>query len=118
MPRQKKIFGEVVRTTALIPKDLYGYFFEGRKEHVASTINEALATLRAARQAKSGHKPTPQPISTNEPDRWHRMLSAILASGDTEVIQAIQQNLKAFSRVSQLFSPKPTRKERAVERGG
>lgn len=44
----------------------------------------------------------PQPIITElqrypEPHReWHRKLEAILASGDTETIDAVTQNVKVF----------------------
>lgn len=48
--------------------------------------------------------------------RWHRILTLILESGDSEIIQAIQQNLKAFSRILQLAGERPNQKRRGGER--
>ena len=44
---------------------------------------------------------------------WQRLLTLILDSGDSEIIQAIQQNLKAFSRIVQLSGEKPEKNRRA-----
>jgi len=60
-----------------------------RKVPVKALYAEALAALLDSRP----------PVHPAKADRWHQMLSEILASGDGEAISAVQQNILVFHRI-------------------
>lgn len=91
MPREKKIIGPAVKTTAVIPQELYNAVFPTRKEKIAETINEGLTLVLAKRK-----KLRASGMETKPETKWHRMLTQIFGSGDAPVIGAIQQNIAVF----------------------
>ncbi len=87
---------EKIKTSIYLPSELHWKF---KEEVVKRRFASDTAAMEAAIREWTEGKPTagsePAVAST---DRWHRMLDQIIASGDTEAVRAVQQNLRVIFR--------------------
>jgi hypothetical protein len=100
---------EKVKTSIYLPSDLHWKF---KEEVVKRRLPSDTAAMEAAIREWIEENPEAGASLASATSRWHQMLAQILASGDTEAIRAIQQNLRMLFRT--IASASETHLERST----
>jgi len=84
-----------IKTSIYLPSELHWQF---KEEVVKRRFASDTAAMEAAIREWIEGRPAEAAPEAPAGGRWHRILADILASGDREAIQAIQQNLRILLR--------------------
>ncbi len=84
------------KSTVSLPTELYWRFQE---EQVRRRMSNQAAVIQAIQEWIDGRVEAATREDLPENERWHRLLTDILSSGDQEAIMAVRQNLLVFHRL-------------------
>lgn len=102
------------KSTVSLPAELYWRFQE---EQVRRRMSNQAAVIQAIQEWIEGRAEVGTPEKLAENERWHRLLTDILSSGDQEAILAVRQNLLVFHRLMRAsFRTAPGAAESAAKR--
>jgi len=90
---------EKIKTSIYLPSNLHWKFKEEVvKRRFASDTAAMEAAIREWIEGEDAGGPVTAAAFAEKNGRWHELLAQILASGDSEAIRAIQQNLRVLFR--------------------